>query len=185
MNKKYVDDELNKKTILRFSQTLENYLKTSVDNDTYKCIENDKMQITETTNIKTPNSGGYLSHKWLKNVLIKIWMIKHRNFIKSTKTNSSTSHSGETSFPPIGKLFMYIETSSDIHGNNVFVSCVKIDILKIKITTFLHPRYSNLTNDSLKSMSRVRIQLLLADNSWSFRYKMKLLDLVIHQLIGL
>ena len=34
-NKKYIDDELNKNTILRFNQTLENYLKVSVGNDTY------------------------------------------------------------------------------------------------------------------------------------------------------
>ena len=184
-NKKYVDDELNKKTTLRFNQTLENYLKISVDNDTYKSIENDKMQITETTNIKTPNSGGYLLHKWLKNVMIKITMINYRNFIKSTKTNSSKSHSGETSFPPIGESFMYIETSTDSHANNVFVSWVEIDVLKITNTTLLYTRYTNLTNDSLKSKGRVRIQLLLADNTWCIRYNMKLIDIVIHQLIGL
>ena len=34
-NKKYVDDQLDKNTILRFNQTLENYLKVSVGNDTY------------------------------------------------------------------------------------------------------------------------------------------------------
>ena len=34
-NKKYIDDELDKNTILRFNQTLENYLKVSVGNDTY------------------------------------------------------------------------------------------------------------------------------------------------------
>ena len=34
-NKKYVDNELNKHTIVRFNQTLQNYLKVSVGNDTY------------------------------------------------------------------------------------------------------------------------------------------------------
>ena len=34
-NKKFIDDELDKLTILRFSQTLENYWKVSVGNDTY------------------------------------------------------------------------------------------------------------------------------------------------------
>ena len=34
-NKKYVDDESDKKTIVRFNQTLQNYLKVSVGNDTY------------------------------------------------------------------------------------------------------------------------------------------------------
>ena len=35
-NKKYIDDELDKNTIVRFNQTLQNYLKISVGNDTYK-----------------------------------------------------------------------------------------------------------------------------------------------------
>ena len=34
-NKKYIDDELDKNTIVRFNQTLQNYLKVSVGNDTY------------------------------------------------------------------------------------------------------------------------------------------------------
>ena len=33
-NKKYIDDELDKITILRFNQTLQNYLKVSIGNDT-------------------------------------------------------------------------------------------------------------------------------------------------------
>ena len=34
-NKKYIDDELDKNTFLRFNQTLQNYLEVSVGNDTY------------------------------------------------------------------------------------------------------------------------------------------------------
>ena len=34
-NKKNIDDELDKNTILRFNQTLQNYLKVSVADDTY------------------------------------------------------------------------------------------------------------------------------------------------------
>ena len=34
-NKKYIDDELDKNTIVRFNQTLQNYLKVSVGNDIY------------------------------------------------------------------------------------------------------------------------------------------------------
>ena len=33
VNKKYLNDELDKNTVLRFNQTLENYLKVSVGND--------------------------------------------------------------------------------------------------------------------------------------------------------
>ena len=49
VGKKHLDDELDKNTILRFNQTLENYLKVSVGNDTYKFTENDKIPITEIT----------------------------------------------------------------------------------------------------------------------------------------
>ena len=37
-HKKYVDDELNKNTIFRFNQTLDNYLKLSVGNDTVNLL---------------------------------------------------------------------------------------------------------------------------------------------------
>ena len=43
-NKKYIDDELNKNTIVRFNQTLENYLKVSVGNDTYNLTKYNKIQ---------------------------------------------------------------------------------------------------------------------------------------------
>ena len=56
---------------------------------------------------------------------------------------------------------MYVETSSNNHGNNVFVSFERTDIFQISNITFYYDRFSILTNDSLKSMGRVRIQLLL------------------------
>ena len=37
-NKKYIDNELDKNTIVRFNQTLQNYLKVSVRNDIYNLI---------------------------------------------------------------------------------------------------------------------------------------------------
>ena len=65
--KKCIDDELDKNTILRFNQTLENYLKVSVGNDIYNLTKYDKIQIADTTIIKTPNNGWYL----LRNCVIK------------------------------------------------------------------------------------------------------------------
>ena len=65
---------------------------------------------------------------------------------------------------------MYIETSSVNHGNNVFVSFERIDVIQITNITFYYNRYSILTNDSLKSMGRFRIQLFSEDNTWSTRY---------------
>ena len=43
-NKKYIDDELDKNTIVRFRQTLECYLKVSVGRDTYNFTKYDKIQ---------------------------------------------------------------------------------------------------------------------------------------------
>ena len=95
---------------------------------------------------------------------------KIQNFIKSTKTNSPTGYSGAASLPPIGNNFMYIETSSNNHGNIVFVSFERTDIIQFSNITFFYNRFSNLTNDSLKSMGRFRYQLLLEENTWSTRH---------------
>ena len=65
---------------------------------------------------------------------------------------------------------MYIETSSNIHGHDrVFVSWDRTNIIQITNITFYYNRYSILTIDSLTSMSGFRIQLFLADNTWSTR----------------
>ena len=170
-NKKYIDDELNKNTILRFNQTLENYLKVSVGNDTYNLTKYDRLQITDTTEIKYPNTGGYLLQNWNIKCNDKNNNGKIQNFIKSTKTNSPTGSSGATSLSPIGNAFMYIETSGNNSGNeNVFVSWERTDIIQITNITFYYNRFSILTNDSLKSMGRFRIQLLLEDKTWNTQY---------------
>ena len=96
---------------------------------------------------------------------------KIQNFGRSTKTNSPTSDSGATSLPPMGDSFMYIETSSNNHGNNVFVSWERTDIAQITNITFYYDRYSILSDDNLLSMGRFRFQLLLEVNTWSTRYK--------------
>ena len=65
---------------------------------------------------------------------------------------------------------MYIVTSSSNPGYNVFVIFDRTDVTQITNITFYYNRYSIITNDSLKSMGRVRIQLLLEDNTWSTSY---------------
>ena len=65
---------------------------------------------------------------------------------------------------------MHIETSSNGHGNNVYVSWVRTDIFQITNIMFYYNRYSILFNDSKKSMGRFRIQLLLEDNTCSTVY---------------
>ena len=110
-NKKYVDDEIDKNTIVRFNQTLENYLKVSVGNDIYNLTKYNKINITDTTIIKSPNGGGYLLQKW--NIIYSDINGNSRlnNIIKSTKSSSPTGDSGATSLPPIGDSFMFLETS--------------------------------------------------------------------------
>ena len=110
-NKKYVDDSIAEGTIVRFNQTLENYLKVSVGDDIYNLTKYDKIQITDTTEMRYPNIGSDLLQKWNIKCNNKNIVSKVGDFIKSTKTNSPIGYSGATSLSPIGNSFMYIETS--------------------------------------------------------------------------
>ena len=168
-NKKYDDDSIGEGTLLRFSQTLENCFKVSVGNDTYNLTKYGKIQIIDTTINKYPNTGGCVLQNWVMKCNDKNNNGKIQNFIKSTKLNSPTGYSGATSLALIGNSFMYLETSSNNHGNNVFVSFERTDIIQISNIKFYYNRFSILTNDSLKSMGHFRIQVLLEDNTWSTR----------------
>ena len=124
--------------------------------------------MTDATEIKISNKGSDLSPKWKKN-LNKIDAAYIGNFLKSI--NSPTNDAGATGLPLIGSAFMYKETSSKINGHEkVFVSWERTDIMQITNITFYHNRFSILSNDSLKSMGRFRIQLLLKNNTRSSRY---------------
>ena len=120
--------------------------------------------------MRYPNIGSDLLQKWNIKCNNKNNQARLTDFIKSTKTNSPTSFSGAESLPPIGNSFMYIETCSNNHGNNVFVSWERTDIIQITNITFYHNRFSILTNEDKKSMGRFKIELLLEDNTWSTRY---------------
>ena len=65
---------------------------------------------------------------------------------------------------------MSIETSSTNHGNIVFVSFERTDNIQTSNIIFFYNRFLIITNDSLRSMCRFRIQLLLENNTWSTRY---------------
>ena len=119
--KNYIDDEVDKNTVVRFNQTLQNYLKVSVGDDTYNLSKHNKIQMIDTTVIKSPSNGGYLLQIRDIECNDKNGNGKIQKSVKSTKTNSSSSHSGATSLPPIGNNFMYIETSSNKHGNGAYV----------------------------------------------------------------
>ena len=166
-NKKYMDDELGKNTIVRFNQTLQNYLKVSVGDTIYNLSKYNKTQLLDITEIRYANIGIALLPKWNIKNLHKNNGAKLGNFLKSTITNSATSLTGATSLPPIGNSFMYIETSNNNHGDEkVFVSWERTDIIQISNISFYYNRFS----DHNPSMGRFRIQLLLEDNTWSTVY---------------
>ena len=169
-NKKYIDDELDKNTIIRFNQTPPNYLKVSIGNDTFNLTKFDKIQITDTTEIKYPNIGITLLPKWLIRNNNRIKGGKLGSFLKSAFTNSQTSESRATILPPIGSAFKYIERSSNNRGNNDFCSFERTDISQISNISIYYNRFSILTSTDHKSMARFRIQLLLEDNTWSTQY---------------
>ena len=165
--KKYIVDELDKNTILRLNGTLQFYLKVSVGNETYSLTKYNKISITDITKIKFPNTSSELLQKWNIYCNNKINQSRKTDLIRSTKTSSPPVESGATSLPPIGDSFMYIETSSNNHSENAYVSFEKSDIIQITEKTFYYNRYSILTHDHLKNMVCLRVQLLLGDDTWS------------------
>ena len=62
---------------------------------------------------------------------------------------------------------MYIETTSNNNGDNVFCSFERTDIIQISNIAFYYNRFSA---GGTKSMGRFRIQLLLNENTWSTQY---------------
>ena len=120
--RKHVAKELEKSTILRFNQTLQNYLKVSVGNDVYNLTKYDRNQITDTNIIKTGNAGGYLLQQWNKKCKDINNSRKITNFIRATESKTPTPNAGTTNLSPKEEAFMYIETSGYNYGHNVFVS---------------------------------------------------------------
>ena len=94
---------------------------------------------------------------------------KIQNFLKSTKTTSPTGNSGATTLPPIGKAFMYVETTGGNKGSGVFASFERSDIIQISNITFYYNRFS-ISDNNFRSMGRFRIQLLLDDDIWETQY---------------
>ena len=168
-NKKYVDDQLDKNTIVRFNQTLQNYLKVTVGNDIYHLTKYNKYYLTDITEMVAPNIGSSLLNRWIMECRDKNNHGKISNFIKSTRTNSPTGDSGADALPPIGRAFMYIETSGNNNGDYTYVRLIRTDIIQISNISFYYNRFSS-SNESLRAMGRFRIDLLLDNNTWSNKY---------------
>ena len=102
--------------------------------------------------MKAGNTGENLLPYWKIICNDKKGKGKISKFVKSTKTNSPTGDTGASILSPIGDAIMYIETSGGNHGNNIFVSFERTDIIQITNIPFYYNRYSKLTNDNLKAM---------------------------------
>ena len=81
---------------------------------------------------------------------------------------------------------MYIETSSNLHGNTVFVSWERTDNIQISNITFYYNRFLNLTNDSLKEWVGLEFNYYYRKilGVLNIIY-VKMIDMVVHQLSGL
>ena len=168
-NKKYIDDELEKNTIVRFSQTLSNYLKVSVGNDIYNLTKYQKNYITDLTEMRAPNNGLDLLQKWKIVCRDRHNNSKINNFIRSTKTQSPTLDSGATQVPPIGNGFMYLETSGVHNGDGTYAILTRTDIIQITNISFYYNRFS-ISDEDLRAMPRFRIQILSQNNEWENKY---------------
>ena len=172
--KKYIDDELDKNTIVRLNDdSNDRYLQVHINNTAYNLQIYNKTQIIDATKLIFPNSG---------NDLLQNWKIICNNihgegipsdFLKSTKTSSPTGSSGAMILPPIGTCFMYIETSANNHNSandNVLVSFERTDIIHISNITFYYNRYSIASADK-RNMGKLEIQLL-RNGVWQTEYTM-------------
>ena len=153
---------------MRFNQTLSNYLKVSVGSDTYNLTKYDKISIIDITEIISPNSGGYLLQKWNIKCNDKNNKGKVQNFIRSSINTTPSPDTGASNIPPIGNAYMYIETSNNNHGLNVYSIIERTDIIQISNISFYYNRFSGDENN--KAMGRFRVQLLKENSFWLTRY---------------
>ena len=171
-NKKYIDDELDKNTIVRLNDdSNDRYLQAHINNTAYNLQIYNKTQIIDTTKLLFPNTGTDLLQNWKIICNNRFGEGVPSDFIKSTKTNSPTGQSGATSLAPIGTCFMYIETSANNHNSsndNVFISFERTDIIDISNITFYYNRFSTSAADK-RNMGKLEIQLL-RNSVWETEY---------------
>ena len=151
--------------------TLQKHLKVSVVNDSYNLTKYEKISFTDLTEILFRETGIGLLQKWNIYCKNKINPARITDYKQSTKTTSPTVSCGATALPPIGDAFMYKETSGNNSGNdNIFVSWERTNIFQITNMSFYYNRHSILTHPHLQNKGRLRIQLLLDDNTWRTQY---------------
>ena len=115
-------------------------MKVNINNTIYNLQIYNKIVLADTTIIKFPINVDALLPNWriLCNGRNNDGNVQ--NVFRSTKTSSSTPISGAVNSPPSGDSFMYIETSSNNFGPNVFCSWERTDIVQISNITFYYNR---------------------------------------------
>ena len=88
-NKKCIDDELDRNTIVRFIQLLENHLKVSVGDKFYYLEIYNKQEFINTSLINFSNQCGYLLQQWNIECTDKNFNGNYKVFIRSKKNNYS------------------------------------------------------------------------------------------------
>ena len=163
--KKYVDDELNKNTVVRCKQTLQNFLKVTIGNVDYNLTKYDRKQFIVTTIIETGNAGSFLLPLWRIEIKDKKIACKLTKIFWAIKTNNPTGKSGTASWPPIRDASMYIVTSGNNYGSDDFISFDRTDDIQIGNFTCYFVRYSN-PKDIRTPKGIFGTQFLLLDSQW-------------------
>ena len=135
-NKKYVADELNKTTFLRFNQSLQIYSKVIVGNIVLGAIIYNVLRTKDATIIKTGNAGSFLLPFWRKECNDRIDSGNSSDLFEASKPNSPTRDTEASSLPPKGDSFMSIETRVKNYFQNLFVSFERNDITQISSFSF-------------------------------------------------
>ena len=168
-DKKYVDDNIDESSIIRLNDNSnDRYLQARVGNTAYNLQIYNKAQMIHTTELLSPNKAGYLLQGWTILCNNVNGTGKLGDFVKSTQSSSSTGDSGATALSPIGTAFMFIETSSNNHGSDVYCSWERTDLIHISNVTFYYNRFST-SDASKRAMGRFRIQVL-RNNAWETVY---------------
>ena len=140
--KNFIVEKLDKNTILRFNQTLQNYLKTAIGSTVCNLTRFDKNQLIDTIVIKYPNQGRCLLHQWNVKCNDQIDSGEKTNFTESSKTNTPTRTEGAKNVHPIVSSFVYTEMSGEIFRSNVYCTFERTGLIQISDISFYYIRYS-------------------------------------------
>ena len=101
----------------------------------------------------------------LKNVMIEMVHVKY----KTLENQQKQTHQRLIQEQRVYLLSVIVLCIERLHLIIMVILFLSTDVIQISIITFYYNSFSILTNVLLKSMGRIRSQLLLADNTWGIR----------------